>query len=222
MRVRARSQGLGWIGRYVAGLIVGLLLGALGASGASAGSAGGILSPLLSPCPEPLSQPFLSAGDIGWYASVPNGGFEAGGASWTFAGGAGIVSGNEDTFVRAASDAFSLSLPPGSSATTATACIGTLSPTFRFFARNSGAPTAALRVDVVYRDVLGLRWTLPVATFSAGVSWEPTPPALLLANLIALPLLTDGAAHVQLRFTPLGPGGAWQIDDVYVDPFKVT
>jgi hypothetical protein len=213
---------LGWIRRCLVGVVVGVTLGAIGSGGAWAGSQGGILSPLLSPCGETLSQPFRSWGDSSWYALAPNGGFEAGGSSWTVSGGASVVSGNEDSFVHSASDAFSLSLPSGSSATTAPACIGTLSPTFRFFARNKGAASSTLRVDVVYRDALGLRWALPIGTFSAGASWQPTAPALLLANLTALPLLTNGAAHVQLRFTPLGDGGSWQIDDVYVDPFKVA
>jgi hypothetical protein len=47
-----------------------------------------------------------------------------------------------------------------------------------------------------------------------GGSWQPT---LMVANL--LPLLPGDHTPVQLRFVPQG-GGAWLIDDVYVDPFK--
>jgi hypothetical protein len=42
----------------------------------------------------------------------------------------------------------------------------------------------------------------------------------LLANLTALPIVNDGTAQVELRFRPVGSGGDWRIDDVYVDPWK--
>ena len=50
-----------------------------------------------------------------------------------------------------------------------------------------------------------------------GGNWAPSLPTLLVANL--LPLLPGRHTPVRLRFVPQGPG-AWQIDDVYVDPFK--
>jgi hypothetical protein len=90
----------------------------------------------------------------------------------------------------------------------------------RFFARNSGAGSSTLRVDVVYTDALGLRWSVPIATLSGTATWAPSPAALILANVTALPLLSGGAAQVAFRFVPQGTGGAWQIDDVYVDPYK--
>jgi len=42
----------------------------------------------------------------------------------------------------------------------------------------------------------------------------------VLVNLLGVPLASDGATHVRFQFTPLGPGGDWSIDDVYLDPFK--
>jgi hypothetical protein len=189
---------------------------------APATGSSGLLGGVLSPCSGVLSQPFVPWGDLGSYALVPNGGLESGSAWWTLAGGAGVVLGNEGFRVGGASDAMSLSLPPGSSAVSSEACVGMLSPTVRFFARNTGDSSSRLRVDVLYRDALGLRWSVPIAFLPATREWQPTSPYLMLANLTALPLLTNGSARVAFRFTAQGSGGAWQIDDVYVDPYKGT
>jgi len=61
---------------------------------------------------------------------------------------------------------------------------------------------------------------LPIADLAGSSDWQPGPAMLLLANLTALPIVDGGATHVRLRFTPLGAGGDWRIDDVYVDPWK--
>jgi hypothetical protein len=187
---------------------------------ASAGL-GGLLSPVLAPCSgQALSHPFGRWSDSANYALVANGGAENGAAGWTLTGSASVVAGNEAFNANAATDAHAFSLPDGSSATTPAACVGTLSPTMRFFMRNTGATSSTLRVDVVYTDAFGLRWTIPIATVTGSASWAPSPVALILANVTALPLLTGGSAQVSFRFVPQGSGGAWQIDDVYVDPYK--
>ncbi len=46
-----------------------------------------------------------------------------------------------------------------------------------------------------------------------GSSWHPTVAMPILANLLTL----GDSTNVRFRFTPLL--GAWQIDDVYVDPY---
>jgi hypothetical protein len=91
----------------------------------------------------------------------------------------------------------------------------------RFVTRNGGDAGSTLRVDVVYYDVLGIRWTVTIANLAAGTQWEPSDPVLVVANLTALPLLRGGTTDVRFRFTPQGAGD-WQIDDVYVDPYKGT
>src|SRR5918995_4672663 len=87
---------------------------------------------------EPVARVFLPWGDPGWYASVPDGGLEAGGAGWTLRAGAAVVDGNEPFHVRSDSDARALSLPPGASASTPGTCVGPGHPTLRFFLRNMG------------------------------------------------------------------------------------
>jgi hypothetical protein len=188
---------------------------------ARSGSAG-LLDGVLSPCADPESHPFQPWSDNAGYALAPNGGFESDSSGWTLAGGAAVTAGNEPFHVTAASDAMSLSLPSGASAVSSQACVGILSPTLRLFARNTGSASSTLRVDVLYTDALGLRWSIPVGTASATGTWAPTPAYLVLANITALPLLTNGSARVSLRFTAQGTGGSWQIDDVYIDPYKGT
>jgi hypothetical protein len=174
---------------------------------------------LVDGCPDADAvQPFLPWGDQSWYVLAPDGAFEQGGDAWSLENGAAVVAGNESFDVGGAGDSWSLSLPDGSRATSADVCIGLDSPTMRFFARNDGDPDASLRVSVIIDTVLG-PLTVPVGSVDGGQSsWHPTPIYLLLANLTAIPIVNDGTASIQLRFTP--HGGDWRIDDVYVDPWK--
>jgi len=173
-------------------------------------------------CPDPTSQPFAAWGDSAFYKLASNGGFENGAAGWTLAGGAQVVGGNE-AFAVSGAGARSLALPGGSSATTAPMCVSLLSGKMRFFVRNSGSSDARLRVRVLYNGGVGsllggLGSTLGVAdvgTITAGRTWRPSPQIAMLGG--TLPLLTTS---VQFRFQPVGASGAWQIDDVYLDPLK--
>lgn len=196
------------------------LCGALvfAASAVPAATAG---SSLLGACPAAtVEQPFTRWLDFARYVLMPNGGLELGAAQWTLSGGAAIAPGNESFKVRGPSDATSLALPTGSSATTSSACVTTTSPALRFFARNTGSPLSTLKVEVLYGNILGGSSALTVATLAAGSSWQPTLPIPVVANLFALPLVTNGTASVAFRFTPQGSGSGWTIDDVYLDPFK--
>lgn len=175
---------------------------------------------LVPGCPDAqLSQPFLRFLDPAYYVLAPDGGFESNAAGWKLSG-ASVVSGNESFYLRATSDSRSLRLPAGSSATSPASCVTMLSPTLRLVVRNTGSLLSTLKVEALYTDSVGLLRTTPVAVLTGTGSWQPTLPLPLLTNLTALPLLTDGAFRVRLRFTPLGLGGNWSIDDVYVDPYQ--
>lgn len=170
-----------------------------------------------SGCPEqPLERTFLPWLDPAWYTAAPDGGFEAGAAGWTLAGGAAVVAGNEPFLVGGRDDSRSLALPPGAVATTPAVCIGVEHPTLRFFARNAGSATSALSVSVVFRDLLGVRRTLPVGLVAASHDWAPTPVVPVVVNLLSL----LGDQQVAFRFAAPDDGGEWAIDDVYVDPYK--
>jgi hypothetical protein len=201
-------------------LVTGVLAMSLLAAGTSAAAAP--LDSVLAPCGEDLSQPFLPWLDPFNYAFAPNGGLESGLGGWSSSGGGRVVSGNESYAVHGAGETYSLSLPPGASATTPSICIGTLSPTARLFVRNPGSPLSTLRVEVLYRTALGIRTSALVGLIGASASWQPTLPLPLLANAIGLPLLTGGSTQIALRFTSQGLGGSWQLDDVYIDPYKGT
>src|SRR5205085_12539459 len=110
--------------------------------------------------------------------------------------------------------------PSGSSATTGRTCVSLLDPTVRFFAVNKGSLLSTLKVEVLYTDTTGKTRAQTIGLMLATGSWQPTLPALLLANLGALPLVTNGQVSVAFRFTPQGALGNWKIDDVYVDPLK--
>jgi hypothetical protein len=161
----------------------------------------------------PASHPFASWGDLASYTLVPGASFESGAPGWTLAGGARVVSGNESYYANSRYDSHSLSLPTGSSATTAPFCVSLLRPTIRLFVVNGGSSASRLRVKVVFRGLLGILGVLDGGTISGGSAWKPSP--VMLATLNA-PLGTKSAQFV---FTPADSYGNWRIDDLYVDPW---
>ena len=166
----------------------------------------------LSPNCGATSKPFAQFGDYRNYTFAPDGGLEAGGSGWTFSGGAKIVSGNEPFYVHSRSDKRSLYLPAGSTASTPPACMGTTSTFIRFFVKN--APDASLRVQVIYRNLLGnIVAVLNTSSISGATSWDPSPSILNLQSLLGL----LGARTVELKF--YAEDAASQVDDIYVDPW---
>jgi hypothetical protein len=164
-------------------------------------------------CPsQPAYQTFLPWLDPAWYVPAPDGDIEGGAEEWTLTGGAAAADGNEPYLAGERS----LTLPAGGSATTAPMCVGIEHPTLRLFARNTGDPASRLSVSVVFRDLLGVRRSLAVGAVTAGSSWSPTPVMPVAVNLLSL----LGDQDVAFRFAPVGDGGEWTIDDVYVDPYK--
>jgi len=192
-----------------------VLLAALAAAAALAGVAGTApaRAGLLGCDGQATVRPFTPWLDPASYVLTSNGSLEST-TGWTLSGGAKLVSGNEPWHVNAPADSRSLSLPSGSSATTPTFCVTLLHPDLRFFAMNTGSALSSLEVDAT-TTVLGLRVTTPVGVILAGGSWQPTLPLPFLDGLLSL---TQGT--VQFRFTAVGADSGWQIDDIYVDPFK--
>jgi hypothetical protein len=198
-------------------------IGALVAAGvvtiaAAAPAQAGVLVASAQGCKTPAtSQVFLRWLDPLRYELAPGGDAESA-AGWTLTGGARVVSGNEPWKVGDRSDTSSLLLPRGSQATTGVMCVGITHPTIRFFAkRTSGWLLDTLKVDVLFEGAGGQVGSLPVGVVLAGGSWQPTLPYPVLASL--LPLLPGAQTPVAFRFTPLGRAN-WQIDDVYVDPWR--
>jgi hypothetical protein len=189
------------------------------ASLAMAGSASaGVLVTSAQDCTtQDLSSPFAPWNDDASYAQVKNGGLENGAAGWTLSGGAKVVSGNEPWNVAGDGDGASLRLPAGSSAISPPMCVGIEHPTVRFFARKNSGLLSTLVVTARVHLSLGGTIDVPFGVLLAGGQWKPSPAFLYLGNL--LPLLPGQHTDVSFRFTPL-LGGDWQVDDVYVDPYR--
>lgn len=206
------------------GLIRRALLAAITAvamTGAVAAPANaGILTASVDDCgDETLTKPFAQFGDDADYKLVLNGSFESGTGGWTLAQGAKVVSGNEPWKVGGSEHARSLVLPAGSTAISPVSCVGLAEPTVRFFAKKTRAPllgVSTLAVSVYVKTSLGLTVPVPVGVVLGHGQWKPTSPMLIVANL--LPLLPGDRTPVAFQFTPVL--GDWQIDDLYVDPWR--
>jgi hypothetical protein len=164
----------------------------------------------------PASAPVLSVlGDQANYVLLAGGSFEGGTQGWSL-NNASVVSGNEPWNVGGADDSNSLNIQPGGSATSPLVCGNNLFPTFRFFAKSAqGAPASALHVGVQYSILGGWSGYRDLGTLNSGdyTSWQPTP-SLALGSLLP----TGMTAQVRFVFTA-DNGAAWNIDDVYVDPY---
>ena len=203
------------IGRTVAAAAIATIASAAFASTANAG----LVTASAQSCDDPqLEQPFTRWGDYASYKPLGDGGFEAGAQGWTLSGGAKVVTGNESYKVGGAGDSRSLVLPSGSRAISPFTCVGLNEPTLRLFAKRNSLLSTTLLVEMQVQTSLGLSLWLPVLPGDAGGgSWHPTLPNPLVANLLTLSA-TD-RTPVRFRFSPLLLG-SWQIDDVYVDPYR--
>jgi hypothetical protein len=184
--------------------------------GASSASAGPLVASATDCNAQTAEQPFLPWADPASYVLAPNGTFESGADGWSLTGGADAVSGNEPYYVHGSGESSSLRMPAGSSATSASMCVGIEHPTLRVFARNGGSALSTLRVDALFEDSLGAVHSAPIGLVGGGSNWQLTPQMSVVVNLLAL--LPGEHTAVAFRFTP--QGGAWTIDDLYVDPWQ--
>lgn len=191
------------------------LLAALAITVTPKADAGLIGTPPPSGC-DSASQVFAPWGDSAYYALVPGGSFESGTPAWAMSGGARVVAGNEPFYVRSRSDSRSLYLPSGSAALSPTVCFGLGDWHGRFFVRNAGSGGGSLKVDIVVKSLVGgLVSILDGGSVSAGGTWSPSPRIrLTLTNLCSL----LGVRAIAFRFR--ASGGSFQVDDVYLDPWK--
>ena len=166
-----------------------------------------------------LTQPFQRWGDSALYKLVPGGDAEGSLEGWSLSGGARRVAGSEPFAATGKLGSSSFAIPAGGSVTTAATCVNAAYPSFRFFAKSSGGLLGLLplmTVELVYRDgLLGLV-RVPIGTVTPGKTWKPSPVMLSLASVGAA--VAGGETPLAFRFTSLA--GTWQIDDVFVDPFR--
>jgi hypothetical protein len=185
---------------------VALLVPFVGAAGAQADEA--------SRCTgRVIEQPFSQFGDLADYFLAPDGDLSAGGADWTL-DGAEVVADNEPYWVHGGDTPAAVHLDSGASATSPAICVGLDDPTMRFFARGLGGPSGNLAVDVLYTDASGEPGQLRIGTVVADEApdWTAVAPLPITANTTEM--------DVRFRFTAIGAGSEWLVDDVYVDPYK--
>jgi hypothetical protein len=170
-------------------------------------------------CDPTSSRVFSRFGDSAYYARLLNGGFENGGTGWTLSAGARVVAGNEPYYISGnTSDRYSLLLPAGSSAYSGTVCFALGDWHLRLMMKRLSS-TGGLRVQVIVPSPLGILTVLDGGTVSGTTAWAPSPRLqLLLSNVISI----VGTRAMAFRFTPVGVGASYQIDDVYLDPWKCT
>jgi hypothetical protein len=168
-------------------------------------------------CPIPASSAVLAPlGDLANYSLLPGGDFEGSTTAWSL-NGASVVPGNEPWQVGGASDSQSLSIPAGASAVSPTLCLTSQLPSWRFFAQAAdGSFATKLQVTVEYADNHGNRGEVSAAKLFGGTfaSWQPTS-SLPLGSVLS----PGTAVNVRFVFAAESSGGAWNIDDVYVDPY---
>jgi hypothetical protein len=198
-------------------VLAGLVAAFAAFTAAKPAEAGLIGTPPASGC-DSASQVFAPWGDYANYALVPGGSFESGSPAWAMAGGAKVVPGNESFYVRARSDSKSLYLPSGSSALSPTVCFGLGDWHSRFFVRNVGSAAGSLKVDIVVKSLLGsIVSILDGGSVTASGAWAPSARVrLTFTNLCSLLCVRA----VAFRFRTNGSGAAFQVDDVYLDPWK--
>ncbi len=170
-------------------------------------------------CPTtPVTKPFQRFGDTADYSLLSNGHFESGTSGWSLTGAA-VVNGNESHKVRSSTDTRSLQVSATGKVVSPKFCVGVEHPTFRLFARQASGSwaTMAVRVRWSERDGRVNETTVGSLSGSGFASWQPTS---VLPLALTLPLWQSGQSlQVQLVFDPEDYGGAWAIDDVYIDPY---
>jgi hypothetical protein len=186
------------------GLIAAVaVVAALAAGGASAAS---------TACPsQTTGQPFRAWNDLNTYFFAPNAGFESGTTSWSVGGTTTVVSGNESSYLHSASDTKSMKLSAGGWVRTGAMCIDPSNQSIRLMVKGT---SGQLKVDALVISGGNIRtWSTQVDAKS-GTSWRPS-------QIIQFAQGSNqflGATTLQLTFTAIG--ATWQIDDLYVDPFK--
>jgi hypothetical protein len=170
-------------------------------------------------CDTPTTQAFLFANDKKDYVLAPGGNVESSLSGWSLTGGAATVAGGAPAVTGAPAGTKSLLIPSGGSVTSAPMCVGAHSPFFRFQARNTGTP-GSLKVEVLYLDGPKFTGEREAGTISAGATWAPTNRLSLSQGIMGVNGSSTSQATVAFRFTPVGTGGRWQVDDLYVDPYR--
>lgn len=167
---------------------------------------------------QSTSSPFKAFGDSAAYTLMSNGAFEAGTTGWSLTSSS-VAGANESYKVHGSTDARSLAIQPTGKAISPSFCIDNLHPSFRFFAKRTSGTWGVLNVVLRWTDTSGVSHDTTLGSLSGDAylsTWQATPVLPLAA---VLPL-NGGTLQAKIVFDPEDYGGAWAIDDVYVDPYS--
>jgi hypothetical protein len=168
-------------------------------------------------CPSaPVTKAFKAFGDNADYSLLSNGAFESGAGGWSLSG-ASVVSGNESYKVRGSTDAKSLAISATGRVVSPKFCVSTDHPSFRFFATRTSGTWGVLNVSLRWSVDGGATNETTVGSVTTGTSWAPTQ-SFGLSQTLGL-WSNDQTASVQVILDPEDYGGAWAVDDVYIDPY---
>jgi hypothetical protein len=164
---------------------------------------------------QPGKQKFAKLGDTASYVLVPGGSFEGTPTQigWTLSN-ATLTAGNEPLYLNGATDSQSLLINGGGNATSPVFCVDSTMPNIRFFVRQT-APGSDLKVQGVVQMPRG---TLAFTVGSLGDGSLPGWTAVQL-NIPTNRIPKGLSIPAALRFVVPG-SGSWQLDDVYVDPYR--
>jgi hypothetical protein len=171
---------------------------------------------LAAECPTQTGkQKFAKWGDTASYFLVPGGSFEGtpGQVGWTLSN-ATLTPGNEPFHLNAATDSQSLLIDGGGSATSPVFCVDSTMPSLRFFVRQPESGSD-LKVQGIVQTPRGpFPFTVaavPDGSLSGWTAIEVNVPTNRIPKGLSIP--------AALRFAVPG-AGSWQLDDVYVDPYR--
>jgi hypothetical protein len=196
-----------WRRSAVRALVVGLALVAVTAGFSAPASAAEACTS------RTTSTPFTQWNDANAYFLVTSGTFESGTNGWTGTSGVSTVSGNEPWKVAGAG-AMSLRIPAADSASTPTMCVASDEDSTRFFYRSPGVSGSALHVSIYVTSGANVA-TNEVDLDGSTTGWQVSPR-------IMLPDIRDasGQQYVKITFSPRNAAATWQVDDVFIDPWK--
>lgn len=185
-----------------------LVLVAAVAAAAFAGAGAGAARAATCPPPPTDVKPFTPWSDQNSYVLTTGGSFEPSSPAWSLSGGAKIVSDNAPNALDPASDSHALYIPAGATVTSACVTAPHIVGIVRFFAKSVGASGGQLRVEILVKGGV-----YQAGVIGAGSSWAPT--GALPSNAPNY----SGAVTYQVRLTASGTGAAFDVDDVYFDPY---
>jgi hypothetical protein len=183
-----------------------------------------LAGPAQAACTQPSTTKAFSAfGDSADYFLAPDGGFEGYASGWLKTN-ASVVYDNESWHVAGGTRGLKLN-GSGSSATSPGFCIDLNNPSVRLFTKSAptgGIDSSYLMFEALITSQIGTTSTI-LGTVNPHTSWAPTQVLDLrgAANAhLHSGYANNTTATLKLRFTVMGAGGSYTIDDVEVDPFR--